>query len=213
MTAYTIINEAIKLAGGWEIKEERLIPLEVEMKLKRSNGRNEELYNENALKILKKLKEGVCSYVTLGDPMFYSTYWGIYNAIKRAMHGDDGQLKISIISGVSSLNYSLGLIIEPFIIKNSSVLITVPVSKSLTEIIKEIYFIAKKEPKPQVIVFMKAGAYLKNILSVFKDFYWDDFRNGMLNLYLIEKSVLIDNFWDRNELNFDYFSTLIAVFT
>ncbi len=215
--AYDIIKNAFKFACVPDFAEERLIPLKVEMK--RSSGRNKDLYNENAVKIIEKLKEGVCSYVTLGDPMFYSTYWGIYNAIKETLNSviyekekESGKIDIIIINGVSSFNYSLGLIVEPFIIKNSSVLISVPVKKDFAEIKKEIKFIADKFPKPQIIAFMKAGGYVKEILKAFKELCDKELEDGMLKLYLIEKSMLIENFTERKELNFDYFSIFIGVF-
>jgi len=209
--------------GDWTITEDRLIPLDVEMKM--SRGRNSDLYKGNALSIINKLKEGVCSYITVGDPMFYSTFWGLYNAVKNEAAENNTNLKINIISGISSFNYSLNLIGEPYIIKNSSVFITVPIGKGLKETKDEINFMATKIAKPQVIIFMKAGAYVQNILEIFKNLYYDSFRKGKLRLYLIEKSKLLDDFCD-SELNiirantnredlgikFDYFSILIGVF-
>ncbi|MCL4429086.1 MAG: precorrin-2 C(20)-methyltransferase [Deltaproteobacteria bacterium] len=206
--AYDIIKNALKFAGVPNFAEERLIPLEVEMK--RSTGRNKDLYKENAVKIIEKLKEGVCSYVTLGDPMFYSTYWGLHNAIREVLKED--RISINIVNGVSSFHYSIGLIGEPYIIKNSSVLISVPVKKDLTEIEDEIRFIAGKLPKPQVIVFMKAGSYVKEILKAFRELCREELKGGGLKLYLIEKSMLIEDFEKREELNFDYFSIFIGVF-
>ncbi|MCL4322176.1 MAG: precorrin-2 C(20)-methyltransferase [Deltaproteobacteria bacterium] len=220
--AYNIVKSAIELFGGRDIAGERMIPLEIEMKL--SKGRNDELYKENALKIIGKLREGACSYITIGDPMFYSTYWGLYNAIKNEAVKNNEELKINITPGISSFNYSFNLIGEPYIIKNSSVFITVPIKKDLKEIEGEINFMAKKSAKPQVIVFMKTGAYLKNIMEIFKNSYINNFKEGKLKLYLIERSRLLDGFCDDDlnlktkinsgglEVEFDYFSILIGVF-
>lgn len=222
--AYDVIKSSMDLPefGGWTIAEDRLIPLEIEMKM--SKGRNKDLYRSNALSIINKLKEGTCSYITVGDPMFYSTYWGLHNAVKNEAAKNNTDLKINIISGISSFNYSLNLIGEPYVIKNGSVFITVPIGKSLNEMKDEMNFMAIKTAKPQVVIFMKAGAYVKNILEIFKNSYYDSFRRGKLKLYLIEKSKLLDNFCD-NELNlktninsenldveFDYFSILVGVF-
>ncbi len=220
--AYNVVKSIINLPGGWDIAEERLIPLEIEMKL--SKGGNDRLYKENAIKIINKLSKGDCSYVTIGDPMFYSTYWGLYNAVKDEAAKNNAALKINVVSGISSFHYSFNLIGEPYIIKNSSVLITVPVKKDLKEMEGEINFMAKKNMKPQVIVFMKAGFYIESILGIFKNLYHNNFREGRLKLYLIEKSELLDGFCDsdlnlkikRNsddsEAGFDYFSILIGVF-
>jgi precorrin-2/cobalt-factor-2 C20-methyltransferase len=208
--AYDIIKNALKFAGVPDFAEERLIPLEVEMK--RSSGRNKNLYKDNAVKIIEKLKEGDCSYVTLGDPMFYSTYWGLHNAIQEVLNSEGNGININIVNGVSSFNYSLGLIGEPYIIKNSSVLISVPVKKDLTEIENEIKFIAGKISKPQVIVFMKAGSYVKDILKAFKGLCGKELEAGSLKLYLVEKSMLINDFMKKKDLKFDYFSILIGVF-
>ncbi len=210
--AYDIVKNAVKFTGAPDFAEERLIPLEVEMK--RSSGRNKNLYKENAIKIIEKLKEGSCSYVTLGDPMFYSTYWGLHDAIQEVLNskGNDININISIVNGVSSFHYSMGLIGEPYIIKNGSVLISVPVKKDLAEIENEIKFIAGKIFKPQVIVFMKAGGYVKDILDVFKELCGKELEAGRLKLYLIEKSMLVNDFMKKKDLNFDYFSILIGVF-
>ncbi len=208
--AYDIIKNALKFAGALDFPENRLIPLEVEMKL--SKGRNKDLYKENAVKIIEKLKDGVCSYVTLGDPMFYSTYWGLHNAIMEVLNRDENGINIKMVNGVSSFHYSLGLIGEPYIIKNSSVLISVPVKKDLTEIENEIKFISDKIPRPQVIVFMKAGGYVKEILKAFNGLCCRQLEDGKLKLYLIEKSALIKDFAEKKERNYDYFSILIGVF-
>ena len=209
--AYDIIKNALKFAGISDFPENRLIPLEVEMKL--SMGRNKVLYMKNAVKIIEKLSDGVCSYVTLGDPMFYSTYWGLHNAIQEVLNREENGINIKIVNGVSSFHYSLGLIGEPYIIKNSSVLISVPVKKDLTEIENEIKFISDKIPKPKVIVFMKAGGYVKEILKAFNGLCGRQFEDGKLKLYLIEKSVLIKDFAEKKERNYDYFSILIGVFS
>ncbi len=213
--AYDIIKNAVKLSGAKELPEEMFIPLEVEMK--RSNGRNDDLYYKNAIKIIEKLKEGTCSYITIGDPMFYSTYCGLHNAIDIVTRSDNFlksgyELDINIINGVSSLHYALGLIGKPYIIKNGAVFITVPIKKDLVEIESEIRFIAGKYPGPQVIVFMKAGAYVKDILSAFKRVCAAALTENRVKLYLIEKSRLINDFAERDCLDFDYFSILIGVF-
>ncbi len=208
--AYGIIKNAVKFAGISNLDEEKLIPLEIEMK--RSTGRNDGLYKNNASKILDKLSSGAdCSYVTLGDPMFYSTYWGLYASIRESLKSDKS-IKITVINGVSSFHYSLGLIGEPYAVKNSSVLISVPVKKDFDEIKKDIKFIADKSSRPQVIVFMKAGDYVKTILKAFKELCGNEPYEQRPKLYLIEKSVLIGDFTERKDLNFDYFSIFIGVF-
>jgi|GEM_PF-1263878 len=213
--AYDVIKNALKFAGISDIPKNRLIPLEIEMKL--SKGRNKDLYRENAVKIIEKLRDGTCSYVTLGDPMFYSTYWGLYNAMHEVFKSKENgfninDVNIKLVNGVSSFNYSLGLIGEPYVIKNSSVLISVPVKKDSAEIEKEIKFIADKIPKPQVIVFMKAGGYVQEILKAFNRLCGRQIEDGNLKLYLIEKSELIKDFAEKKERIYDYFSIFIGVF-
>jgi precorrin-2/cobalt-factor-2 C20-methyltransferase len=214
-TAYDIIKSAVKFAGLQDIEENRLIPLRVEMK--RSTGKNKDLYMENALKIYEKLKNesvSCVSYVTLGDPAFYSTYFGIHAALKEI--GDEN-IAINIINGVSSFLYSFGLLEEPYIAKNASVLISVPLKKSLSELKSEIKFIADKSrlSSPQIIVFMKAGSCVKNILEAFEDASGGgcaENKNGKIKLYLIEKSAVVKDFTKKTDLDFDYFSILIGVF-
>ena len=214
-TAYDIIKSAVKFAGLQDIGENRLIPLQVEMK--RSTGKNKDLYRENALKIYEKLKNesvSCVSYVTLGDPAFYSTYFGIHAALKEI---EDENFTINIINGVSSFLYSFGLLEEPYIAKNASVLISVPLKKSIVELKEEIKFIADKSrlSRPQSIVFMKAGSCVKNIMEAFKDtlggIYVEN-ENDKIKLYLIEKSEVVKDFTRKTDLNFDYFSILIGVF-
>ena len=171
--------------------------------------------------------------------MFYSTFWGLYSEIKKTLSGKGGRrrapapssaagtdsgaspgVRLNVVSGISSLNYALGLIGEPLVNKNSSVLITVPVNKGASEIKKEISFIAEKNRNdgPNLIVFMKAGRYVKNIIGALKDSGRDDFKNGSLNVYLIEKSKLVEGFIGEEMSlgkgeNFNYFSILIMVFS
>ncbi|MGC8555126.1 MAG: SAM-dependent methyltransferase [Candidatus Acidulodesulfobacterium sp.] len=214
-TAYDIVKSAVKFAGLQNIEENRLIPLQVEMK--RSTGKNKDLYRENALKIYEKLKNenvSYVSYVTLGDPVFYSTYFGINAALKEIV---DENININIINGVSSFLYSFGLLEEPYIAKNASVLISVPLKKSLAELKAEIKFIADKSrlSRPQIIVFMKAGNCVKNILEAFEDVSGGgsgENKTGKVNLYLIEKSAIVKDFTKKADLDFDYFSILIGVF-
>jgi len=214
--AYDIIKSALKFAGMPDVSEEKFIPLEVEMK--RSTGRNGVLYEENALKIIDKFMSGadLCSYATIGDPMFYSTYWGLYNALKAYMNTGTkvigSGIDVKIIGGVSSFHYAFGLIGEPYIAKNSSVLISVPVHKDLSEIENEIKFITGKLHRPQVIVFMKAGSYVREILDAFNRLCGSELETGGLKLYLIEKSILVDDFINKKESDFDYFSILAGVF-
>ena len=199
-----------------DIQKDRLIPLEIEMK--KSFERNMDLYRENALKIIAKLKEGgVCSYITVGDPSFYSTYAGLYTALKNEPDFEATGAKINIIPGISSLNYAFGLLKDSYITKKSSVLISVPVNKDSFEINSEIEFLYKKKERPQVIVFMKAGNYVKNILEVFRKLYYNEFKEGKLKLYLIEKSEIIEDFcktdiYTGKKESFDYFSILISIF-
>ena len=220
-TAYDIIKSAVKFAGLQDIGENRLIPLQVEMK--RSTGKNKDLYRENALKIYEKLKNesvSCVSYVTLGDPAFYSTYFGIHAALKeieKEIERENFAININIINGVSSFLYSFGLLEEPYIAKNASVLISVPLKKSLDELKAEIKFIADKSriSRPQIIVFMKAGSCVKNIIEAFKEALGGGYgqnENDKIKLYLIEKSEAVKDFTEKTDLDFDYFSILIGVF-
>ena len=216
-TAYDIVKSAVKFAGLGGIDENRLIPLQVEMK--RSTGKNKDLYKENALKIYEKLTDesvSCVSYVTLGDPAFYSTYFGIHAAFKE-IEAKNFTINIIIINGVSSFLYSFGLLEEPYIAKNASVLISVPLKKSINELKAEIKFIADKSriSRPQSIVFMKAGNCVKNILEAFKDVLggiYGENENDKIKLYLIEKSEVVKDFTKKTDLDFDYFSILIGVF-
>jgi precorrin-2/cobalt-factor-2 C20-methyltransferase len=218
-TAYDIVKSAVKFAGLQDIEEKRLIPLRVEMK--RSTGKNKDLYMENALKIYEKLKNesvSCVSYVTLGDPAFYSTYFGIHAALKEIENKNKNEnITVNIINGVSSFLYSFGLLEEPYIAKNASVLISVPLKKSLGELKAEIKFIADKSrlSSPQIIVFMKAGSCVKNIIEAFEDASGGGYaenNNGKVKLYLIEKSAVVKDFTKKADLDFDYFSILIGVF-
>ena len=226
-TAYEIVKSALKFAGLQDIEEKMLIPLSVEMK--RSTGKNKDLYRENALKIYEKLaneKVSYVSYVTLGDPAFYSTYFGLHAALKEIEDENNSNadaninlnINVNIINGVSSFLYSFGLLEEPYIAKNASVLISVPLKKSLDELKAEISFIAGKSrlSRPQIIVFMKAGSCVKNILEAFEEASfgggYGENKNGKIKLYLIEKSEVVKDFAKKADLHFDYFSILIGVF-
>ena len=189
-----------------DIDDFKLMPLEIEMK--KNFNLNKKLYDENALKIFQKLKENyVCSYITIGDPIFYSTYAELYKSLKHLADNESINLNINIISGISSLSYFLSLIKEPYIIKKSSVLITVPIGKTYSELESEINFIKSAGKKPSIIIYMKAGNCIKDILNIYKKILYNDFKNDKLKLYILEKSQLYDNI-DLDVSISDNFSSL-----
>ncbi len=200
------------------IDDSKLIPLEIEMK--KNFNLNKRLYDENALKIFQKLKANyVCSYITIGDPVFYSTYAELYKSLKQLANNENISLNINIISGISSLSYFLSLIKEPYIIKKSSVLITVPIGKTDFELESEVNFINSAKDKPSIIMYMKAGNYIYGILDIYKKMLYNDFKNGKLRFYILEKSQLHDNLdldifiSDSDDFSlFDYFSILAVIF-
>lgn len=226
--AYDTILKALSSGENFTIKKEKFIPLEVEMRL--STGKNNELYRENARKVINAIRSDLkCSYITIGDPMFYSTFWGLYNAIQKEIYIISNKneafspenIKIEISNGISSFNYALGLIGTPFVIKNSSVFVSVPLGKDIAEIKKEIDFMSGDAhgSDPNVILFMKSGSMVADLVNIFKNHYAEMFKENRLKLFFIEKSVLLKDFIDHKmEINksygrsFDYFSILVGVF-
>jgi precorrin-2/cobalt-factor-2 C20-methyltransferase len=62
---------------------------------------NQELWDKNANTIAQKVNAGkMVAFITLGDPMFYSTFIYLYQSLQKS-HPD---LKLEIIPGVSAFN-------------------------------------------------------------------------------------------------------------
>jgi precorrin-2/cobalt-factor-2 C20-methyltransferase len=200
-----------------DICDSKLIPLDIEMK--KNFNLNKTLYDENALKIFQKLRKNyICSYITIGDPVFYSTYTELSKSLKQLADNSDAALNINIISGISSFNYLLSLIKEPYVIKKSSVLITVPIDKTDLELESEINFINFAKNKPSMIIYMKAGNFVYKLLDIYKRMLYSDFKNDKLKFYLLEKSALkdcinLDSYLQSDtRCAYDYFSILAAIF-
>ena len=215
---YSNNNFALDILKGnmLDIQDSKLIPLGIEMK--KNYNLNKTLYDENALKILQKLKANYCcSYITIGDPAFYSTYSELYKSLKQLAARCNIALNINIISGISSFNYLLSLIKEPYAVKKSSVLINVPIAKTDEELESEINFIMSSKDKPSMLIYMKAGNNIYDILRIYKKMFYDYFKDGKLKFYILEKSVLDDNinleFLESvNDKVYDYFSILAVIF-
>ncbi len=215
---YSNNNFALDILKGnlIDIHDSKLIPLDIEMK--KNFNLNKTLYDENALKIFQKLKaDCLCSYITIGDPVFYSTYAELYKSLKHLAARYNVALDVNIISGISSFNYLLSLIKEPYAVKKSSVLISVPIGKIDSELESEINFIMSSKERPSMLIYMKAGNNIYDILRIYKRMLYDDFKNGKLKFYILEKSMLKDDIdlgcMDSTvHRGYDYFSILAAIF-
>ncbi len=162
----------------------------------------QKLWAENAKSVFAKVKEGkTLVFVTLGDPMLYSTFMYLYRSIKKSYP----YIPMEIIPGVTSVTAAAASAQLPLAEKNEVISI-VPSDLNL-ELLEET---AKHS---DTLVFMKCAHRVKDFLHTLKAAGFTE--NSTIALVkrctLPEEKVLIGNLcslqkWDITE---DYFSVAI----
>jgi precorrin-2/cobalt-factor-2 C20-methyltransferase len=73
--------------------------LELVFPMSRDDLNNRKLWAENAKVVAKKVKKGDVAFITLGDPMLYSTFLYLYEFVKESYP----EIELEIIPGVTSV--------------------------------------------------------------------------------------------------------------
>jgi len=84
------------------ILDERTKPakiLELVFPMRRDDLNNRKLWAENAAIVAANVKQGDVAFITLGDPMLYSTFLYLYEYLKESY----SQIELEIIPGVTSV--------------------------------------------------------------------------------------------------------------
>jgi len=113
------------------------------------------LWARNAAIVAEKAKNGnTIAFITLGDPLFYSTFIYLYHSLKER----HPEIEIEIIPGITSLTACTASSKIPLAEKNESVVI-IPSnisSKQIEEMAKQV----------DNIVFIKGAHRLKNLVPI-----------------------------------------------
>ncbi|MCX7903349.1 MAG: precorrin-2 C(20)-methyltransferase [Caloramator sp.] len=146
-------------------------------------------YKQAAEVIYKAFNEvDVACFLTLGDPLTYSTFIYLYQEISK--YG----IYVEIIPGITSYNAAFSRIKMPFAVKNESILIT---DKNID--LDEINYIDK-------IIFLKAN----NKKDIIKKLNQRGFKSYYVKRCFLEgEEVLMDE--EKIKKDEDYLSILISI--
>lgn len=142
--AYSIVR-----AAGVDGNE----PLELLFPMTKDANALEEARKAAAASIIERLKEGKdVAFITLGDPMLYSTFSYLVPLIKEA------GAEVRSIPGVTSFSAAASIAIAP-LAESDERLIVIPASVGVEEI-------RKRWNEFDTIVLMKAGRFLDKIIDL-----------------------------------------------
>jgi precorrin-2/cobalt-factor-2 C20-methyltransferase len=188
-----------------QVLSERETPaqiLELVFPMTKDELNNRKLWVENAATVAAKARKGSVAFITLGDPMLYSTFLYLYECIKET----HPKTKLEIIPGVTSVTAAAASSQLPLAEKDEVVSI-VP-SDLDPAVIEETARCADN------IVFMKCAYRIKELLPVLEKagFTRDSTVALVKRCTLPEEKVLVGKLgdvysWDITE---DYFSVAIV---
>jgi precorrin-2/cobalt-factor-2 C20-methyltransferase len=188
-----------------QILAEREIPaeiLELVFPMTKDDLNNRKLWVENAAIVAAKAKKGKVAFITLGDPMLYSTFLYLYECIKETYP----EIELEIIPGVTSVTAAAASSKLPLAEKEEVVSI-IP-SDLDPALIKE------TAKHADTLVFMKCAFHIKEFIPILLRAGFTE--NSTIALVkrctLPEEKVLVGKIsdvdsWDITE---DYFSVAIV---
>jgi precorrin-2/cobalt-factor-2 C20-methyltransferase len=147
--------------------------------------KNEEVskkaWKKNASLIIKSLDSGKdAAFLTLGDPLTYSTYGYILKYIKKL----SPDLKIKTIPGITSYQAAAASTNTPLMKGEESLLILSGVDGGNN--------LRKSKIKPDNIVFMKAYKNAPDIVAAIKEAKMDSLSYGVINCGLSNQEIVPD---------------------
>ena len=188
-----------------QIIEKRKKPaeiLELVFPMTKDELNNRKLWVENAAVVAAKAKKGNVAFITLGDPMLYSTFLYLYECVKETYP----EIELEIIPGVTSVSAAAASSKLPLAEKDETV--TIMPSDLDAKIIE------KNAKHADNIVFMKCAHHIKEFIPILLRAGFTE--NSTIALVkrctLPEEKVLVGklgevNQWDITE---DYFSVAIV---
>ena len=188
-----------------QIIDERQKPaeiLELVFPMTKDELNNRKLWVENAAIVAAKAKKGNVAFITLGDPMLYSTFLYLYECVKETYP----EIELEIIPGVTSVSAAAASAKLPLAEKEEVVTI-MPSDLNAT-------LIEKTAKHADNIVFMKCAHHIKEFIPMLLKSGFT--KNSTIALVkrctLPEEKVLVGklgevNQWDITE---DYFSVAIV---
>ncbi len=186
------------------ILSERLKPaeiLELVFPMTRDDLNNRKLWLENAGIVANKAKQGNVAFITLGDPMLYSTFLYLYECIKETYP----EIELEIIPGVTSVTAVAASSKLPLAEKDEVVTI-IPSNLSLSHI-------EEAAKHAENLVFMKCAYHIKEFIPILlrSGFTSNSTIALVKRCTLPEEKVLVGKLgevaeWDISE---DYFSVAI----
>jgi precorrin-2/cobalt-factor-2 C20-methyltransferase len=187
------------------ILEERSKPpeiLELIFPMTKDEFNNRRLWVENAATVAAKVKQGDVAFITLGDPMLYSTFLYLYECVKETYP----QVKLQIIPGVTAVTAAAASAQLP-LAENEEVVSIIP-SDLNHAIIEETARGADN------LVFMKGAYRIKELIPVLeKAGFGQDATVALVKrCTLAEEKVLVGKLGEVQnwELTEDYFSVAIV---
>jgi precorrin-2/cobalt-factor-2 C20-methyltransferase len=188
-----------------QIIDERQKPaeiLELIFPMTKDELNNRKLWVENAAIVAAKAKKGNVAFITLGDPMLYSTFLYLYECVKETYP----EIELEIIPGVTSVSAAAASSKLPLAEKEEVVTI-MPSDLNAT-------LIEKNAKYTDNIVFMKCAHRIKEFIPILlKAGFTENSTVALVKrCTLLEEKVLVGklgevNQWDITE---DYFSVAIV---
>jgi precorrin-2/cobalt-factor-2 C20-methyltransferase len=175
--------------------------LELVFPMTKDDLNNRKLWVENAAIVAAKAKKSDVAFITLGDPMLYSTFLYLYEAVKESYP----EVELEIIPGVTSVTAAAASSKLPLAEKEEVVTI-IPSDLSLTHI-------EDAAKHADNLVFMKCAFHIKEFLpTLLKVGFTENSTIALVKrCTLQEQKVLVGKLsdvdgWDITE---DYFSVAI----
>lgn len=176
--------------------------LELVFPMNRDDLNNRKLWAENAATVATKVKKGDVAFITLGDPMLYSTFLYLYEFVKESYP----EIELEIIPGVTSVTAVAAQSKLP-LAEQDEVVTIIPADLKPTHL-------EEAAKHAENLVFMKCAYRIKEFIPIlFKSGFT---KNSTIALVkrctLPEEKVIVGKLgdvedWDVSE---DYFSVAIV---
>lgn len=176
--------------------------LELVFPMTRDELNNRKLWVENAAIVAEKAKKGNVAFITLGDPMLYSTFLYLYECVKETYP----EIELEIIPGVTSVTAAAASSRLPLAEKEEVVTI-VPSDLSPAHL-------EDSAKHADNLVFMKCAFHIKEFIPILLKSGFT--KNSTIALVkrctLPEEKVLVGKIGDADkwDITQDYFSVAIV---